>query len=285
MTNFFADDPDEGIQRDRYGRPLIFQENGTVKPYRRASSVAGTMNDAEGIVIWSNRHTAVGVARNVGIAQRIATLGENPDDYTPQDKRDLDSMIRDAKAQTGGEYKADYGTALHRATEPGFDGIVIGDGMRADIGAYESKMLDLGLVAIATEIWLVSHRYEVAGTADHLYLATKPIPMPDMMPHLRDIAVGDVLIGDKKTGRYHPGQVAIQLALYSDGVIDLPEGALDGVNLYNFRPDLGLGVHIPRGEQSCSVYPVDLLWGADMVRLCNDVAEFRRSDARKQRSL
>ena len=39
------DEPPKAIKRDRWGRPLILQPDGSSEPYIRASTMAGALDD------------------------------------------------------------------------------------------------------------------------------------------------------------------------------------------------------------------------------------------------
>lgn len=270
---------DEGVPRGRYGRPLIIPAGRGGKPnlkaalveYDRASTVAGALDTGDGLAKWQTRHAAVGIARNPDLAAMVAALGPNPDNYEPADKAALDEVIERAHDRSGGNEKADYGTAVHALTEPGRDAVVIVDSMAADAASYDATLDAVGIEVEASETFVVNDDLKVAGTFDHTYRFTR-----DLTVKLNDaevtIPAGTKVIGDKKTGSLHFDAHAIQLAIYARGkVYDHVTGqrtALDVSPLY------GVVAHVAREGAETTLYLVDIADGWKGARLACEVRAY-----------
>ena len=256
MTTFTQ--PAKTIERDRFGRPLILQQNGTDAgkriPYTRVTTVAGSTDSKDGLITWKSRLTAIGLTKRRDLYTAIASTD-------PDDKRTLNRLANEAAEAAGATAAATTGTALHVFTERLDRGEPLGDvpeEYKADIEAYKDATKDWEMLHI--EQFLVSHSLKTAGTTD------------------RVVRIGDeVYIADLKTGSSvaFPHAWAIQLAIYSRSL------RWDEANEHTIPWDTppsqekGIVIHLPAGTGKCDLYWVDLEAGWEAARLAFRVREWR----------
>lgn len=245
------DDPfDMGVPRGRYGRPLIIPVGGGEPvEYTRVSTFAGALSGA-GFDNWNAEHAAVGVACSEDLAAMIGALGPNPDLYDASQKAQLAEHIATAHDRSGGNAKAHYGTAIHTLTEPDNAGYIPAR-MAGDVDAYWATLKDYGLEVDATEQFVVNDLWRVAGTFDHMYRTTRALKIGTVI-----LAEGHRFVGDKKTGKLHHDQHAIQLAAYADGSLyDHKTGTRAPLEVDH---QYGIVVHIPNGAGKATLHLVSL---------------------------
>lgn len=253
------------IARDRWDRPLIVPP-GKVDPvpYTRASTLAGTFKNANGLITWKARHTALGIARHRDLAAMAAPL-----EYGDPN---LDGIIETACDRSGMNAKANYGTAVHSHTENSRDVPVHVD-MAADVAAYRELLNVTGIEMLTAEEFVVCDQLKAAGTLDHI--ATVPKRFWPDMPHDLLPVNGRVVV-DKKTGGLHFSEHAIQLAVYAHGSLyDPTTHRREDVNV---SQRWALLIHIPRGEGKAVAYWVDILAGWDAALMATEVMEWRKRD-------
>lgn len=276
-----------GPPRDGKGRPLIIplkrgKPDLKAKPiaYTRASTFAKAFSTDGGgnLARWKTRHAALGIALRPDLARMAAALGRNLNDFTPDQKRDLDDIIERAHDTSGGNDKANWGTAVHSLTEPGNDGVAIHDVMARDVASYRAVLAAHGLACSDSETFVVNDTLQVAGTFDDVYLLER-----DLTLTAGDDAVtleaGTRLIGDKKTGSLHFDEHAIQLAVYARGQrIDFETGERSALDV---SPQWGILAHIPNSQADTILYLVDLHVGWEAAKLAKAVRDFTSAKTRK----
>lgn len=286
----FADDP---IERDGYGRAKIIPTGRDGKPnlkakpvpYTRVSTYADAIADAGGLLKWSKWHLALGLGRNPDLAAQAGVYGPTVDDLTRSDKQELDAIIERAHDRSGGNVKADYGTAVHAYTEPdaqavpdpfgevpsGFEQAhaAIVRAMAADACAYLATVETYGLVTVDTEQFVVNDEVQAAGTYDHTVRLTRDLTFSDGVT----IPAGTVLVLDKKTGKLHLDSQCIQLAIYANAKRYDPEtGERTALDV---STEFGIIAHIPKGEARCVLHRIDLRVGWAAAKLAGKVREHR----------
>jgi len=245
------------LPRDRYGRPLIIQPDGSTKAYTRASQVGDTLDDKTALNAWNDRMLLKGVRESEHI-RRLISLADVTDDKA------LNSIARKAKDAGGAWSASDLGTAIHRLTERVDTGAITIDDVDSEsrpvIDAYLATLADNGLVPHLVEQIVVCDQLEVAGTLDRVYLT----------------AAGDRIVGDIKTGRqvFLPSKsIACQLASYAHAVMYDPEtGERTPLDV---RTDFALVVHLPANGMTCSLYQVDTRRGYQLAELAQAVRHVR----------
>jgi len=197
------------LQRDGYGRPLLIPAGGRTRvPYSRMSSLADYLMDQRGVHIWEDRYLAQAIARNPDIAALIAAQNYNTgfNQPEPRDKkaagREIDAQIARALDRLVIHELADYGTAFHKLTEPGDEGVAFDDPLAMMCESFEKATR--GIDIVDTEMFTANDLLMAAGTFDHLV----------RVPGFKGLC-----ILDKKTGELHPEEFAVQFAGYANADI------------------------------------------------------------------
>lgn len=286
---------DEGMPRDWQHRPQVMPVKRGGKPdtkaqlvtYTRASTFAKALDDGGGLSTWKVRHAVVGVANSPDLAVMIAALGRNLNTFTRDDKAALDAIVDRAHDRSGGNEKADYGTAVHSITEPDrdFDPLAVDENaarashedkppsMMRDAAAYDALIVALDVEVVGTETFVVNDELATGGTFDHTVKLRSDLSVT--MPGGREVVIpaGTVLVVDKKTGTLHLGQHGIQLAIYARGKTynyrTGERGALD------VSPQWGIVAHVPKGKGTAAAYLVDLHAGWNAAKLAAEVRKYR----------
>jgi hypothetical protein len=286
----FADDP---IERDGYGRAKIIPVGRGGKPnlkaksvpYTRVSTYADALSDAGGLVKWSKWHLALGFGRNPDLAALAGTYGPTVDDLSRRDKQELDGIIDRAHDRSGGNVKADYGTAVHAYTEPNaqhvpdpFDGDAAAEYERqhaelmasiaADSAAYLAALDLYGLETVDTEQFVVNDELQAAGTFDHTVRLARDLVFDDVT-----VPAGAVLVLDKKTGKLHLDTQCVQLAVYANAKRYDPETGERTPLDVSF--DHAILAHIPKGTGRCDLYLIDIRIGWAAAKVAGKVREHR----------
>lgn len=255
VDDFFTD-PAPSVPRDGYDRPTLLPRGVTNPalrvPYARASSLGGLLTDKMGLFTWERRLLAHGIARNEDLAALIASapLGRPGHRLT-------DEYIARAMDRIGKDVKADWGTAVHAFTEPGFNRHLVPARMVADVASYDEAMR--GTRVLMTEAFIANDTVMAAGTFDHL----------------RDFAELGPVIEDKKTGVFKPLEHAVQLAIYRDGDLydvgtDVRTPMPDEVNR-----DWGIVTQIEREQGRTKVWLIDLQAGREAALLARAIMDYR----------
>ena len=268
-----------GPKRDRYGRYLLpHPETGKEMPWTRATTFAGSIEDNYGLSLWSQRGVLKGASLRPDLVSLAATL-----DVT-NDKTRLDKLTEQAREAAGQGAAANTGTAIHAFTERVDRGGSLDDVPelhRADVKAYLQEMRDADL---ETELHLIERitavpSLGVAGTFDRVVRTLD----------------GAYQVADLKTGKdLSRGwlKIAIQLALYAHGVNeaglwDPGRGEWQGPRSYGdsletgpwhtpeVSTEVGIVMHLPVGQATCTLYQVDLEAGWAAAQLCRDVRQWR----------
>lgn len=253
------------IRRDRWGRYMVLPPEATSPVgYTRATTVAKTLDDQQGLIDWGKRMVALGLAQRPDLTALITAT--NPDD-----KRTLNGICERAAEAGGATARRDLGTAWHSiaeraATEPDWIPPAPYD---RDIHALREALRIAGLEIVAgmNERMMVCDDWQIAGTADLI------------------LTDGDQLFfADYKTGSsVDLGSLgfAVQLAIYANCT-----------NLYTQHPtdptldvrepmpavskSTGVIIHIQPGSGHCDLYWLDLEIGAEALELAMNVREMRK---------
>lgn len=261
-------------RRDQYGRYLLPDPiTGKEKAWTRATTVAGTLSDRFGLEQWGNRNVVLGIAARPDLYALAASC-------TPEDKSQLNHIVKDAQEAAKSRSGANLGTALHRICERIDSGeqLDVPIEWRADVDAYVQTLAD-NSVRIHPE-WMerivIAPKAQVAGTLDRLVTVD-----------------GQVYVADLKTGRdvvsYGMGDIAIQLALYANSSLmwrgptytGPPNGPGVVPNFgYDPMPTVdkrrALVIHLPVGEGRCELHWVDIQAGLEAARVALMVREWRK---------
>lgn len=250
--------------------PRGLEATGVRSDYTRASYMADYVEDKSHIHKWEMRYLCKAMGRNEDLAALAAVETYSTgisDAVFGRDKsasgRRLDDIIRRALDRVRIHEKADRGTAIHGATEPGGPRGV--DRLRPGVDAFEYANRTEAIELVATEVFTANDEIMAAGTFDHLIR----VPGHPLLT--------DYVVADKKTGRFDPFSWCIQMATYAYGEpynLDTDErpGWPGHVNL-----EWGLVWQIDSDDETCSLWVVDIAFGWRMAQLAAQVR-----DAHKQ---
>jgi hypothetical protein len=197
-------------RRDRWGRPLIKQLDGTHLPYTRASSATKIIEDEYNLNRWHRRNGIYGMAHDASLVARTLAIGGTPDTWDLAEKKALDKIVTDADTVAKAHKGADIGTAVHRIIERVNAGETVDAGpYQADVDAYLAAVERAGLVVLPQflEVRMVCDPLHLAGTADNIMSRGNGDPY---------------VIADLKTGAtvtYGGLGFAGQLAAYANGLL------------------------------------------------------------------
>jgi hypothetical protein len=211
------------------------------------------------------RHAVLAVARAAPATQALLAGCHYPTGADPCPALDdyIARALEQAKRDEDGLNLADWGTAVHRFTEPNSPPSVP-ERFASDVKAYHAEMGRLGIETVDTEVFVVNDEVRVAGTLDHLYRLNNPKM---------------VVVGDKKTSTLHPVAMAIQVAAYAGSVRYDP--ATGGRSPLGADPGYGYIVHIPLGRGTCEFIPVSMPRAHELVGLAYAVQQARRPSAQR----
>lgn len=260
-TNDTLVGPGKGVQRDRYGRPLIIAPDGITRPYTRCTTFIDCLDDKSTLAAWKQRQTAIGLANRRDL---LAQVKATPDPDSQDGKRTLNRLCDEALESAGGNAKRELGTVLHAICERSDRGEMvedlIPDGQEATIHAYQDTITTNRLEVVQMETFGVHDDLQVAGTWDRLYRTPG----------------GDTVVGDIKTGSdYSLGKFAMQMAIYARSMAYDPETG-ERTGLPGVNPSRGLLVHLPEGSGECRLWWLDLDRGWEAVQLAKVVRDYRR---------
>jgi len=247
------------------------------KPYTRVTTLVGKIQDRHNLEQWAQRAVAVGLAERADLLAAVAANRTNP--------RELNRVVADAKDAGGGMIGANLGTALHTMLEQTLTGETpleqVGEQWRHDITAVHQALNVHGLRPVdgMTERIVRCDELAVAGTFD---LA---VTFPG-----RELPV----IADLKTGRsvdFGFVTYAAQLAIYAhaDGIWlgDLERDRfgrymLDPGNEQLWEPaqfdqQIGVLIHAPAGQGTCTIHTVDLEFGWEQAHLARRVYDSQKT--------
>lgn len=211
----FFDDLVVGPPRDRHGQPLLIPAGGEVREaYTRASSLADIVSNFSHLHKWQMRYLAQGIGRRRDYAMLAAVETYSTGlDFDRSDKEAvranrasaarLDEVIARALDYMGISARADQGTAVHAATEPGAPVDALQEDMQANVDAWWNLVRDYGIRLLGTEMFVANDRLRAAGTFDHLAY------VPGF----------GICVIDKKTSatELHSDDFRVQLSVYAYG--------------------------------------------------------------------
>lgn len=243
--------------RDRYGRPLILQQDGTITPYTRASTYAKALDDGAALAGWKQRQACVGLMARPDLQMLAQTT-------PPDDRAGWARIIDSAMEVAATSAAANVGTSVHLGTElldTGTPLAQVPELVRDRVDQY--RRLTAHLEALDVETFVVCDELKVAGTFDRL------VRLPD----------GRVVIADIKTSKassvkYAAGSWAVQTAVYAHGHRYQP----DTGERTPLHPDLdqtrSLVVALPADGDPALIW-LNAAWGWEAARLAARVRQYR----------
>lgn len=267
------------VERDQWKRPLLLPGDGfhgkalvekfkdhkraPLVPYTRLSSLSDKISNKSGLHIWDIRQ----IVRGLGLREDLCAMAAALPPLTDNKRHDaptnalLDEYAQFAREAAGADQKANWGTAVHGFTDPIARDAIVPARMIADVESYWDCMARKGIRQVASEFFIANDRLNAAGTPDGIY----------------EVPGFGFVVGDKKTGLANMHATSIQMAGYATGEHvdgDQKRVALEDLIGAPINRDVGLYIHIPRGEGSTSVYMLDLTKGLHYARLAAEVRDF-----------
>jgi hypothetical protein len=243
---------EDAVPRDRWGRPVIKQPDGSTEAYTRCTTfVKALEGDASALALWKMRMTALGLNARPDLMMAVATAG---DGKTPESKTALNKLVEAATEAAAASSAATIGTALHKFTERLDRGEPLGQlpaAFTRDIDAYQR--ITGQLEAVQTEQFGVHDGLKVAGTWDRL-----------------NRFQGQLYIGDVKTGRVDDlsiGKIAMQLAIYSRCKLYDPATGARHEQAEPVSEDRAIIIELPAGTGTARLWWVDIAAGWQAVQL------------------
>jgi len=244
---------DEGIPRDRYGRPLVVPpEGGAPMPYTRCTTYVSALEDTYNLSRWQQRMVALGMADRPDL---VLAAGAHRDD-----KDELNRIVDQAMDAAQAHAAAGVGTSLHKLTEQLDRGQIPGpvpEAYHADIDAYAAATSCLEMVGI--ERFTVLDELKIGGTHDRTVRYQ-----------------GRTYIADIKTGsiEYSALKIAMQLAVYSRSVLyDHRTRTREPLDV---DTDRAIVIHLPAGQGRCELHWIDIAAGWEAVQVATQVRDWRR---------
>ena len=211
-SGLFFGSPD--FERGRYGWAVIQQKDGSKELYKRATPVAGYLDDKQGLVLWKAAMTAQGLMKSDSLRASFSVLSWE------DDKANVKQLVEKAASLGGGDRAAELGTAFHKVVEmhhlgQEIDMDALPAGFPAALEAYKKFLSDNNIEVAATEVRVVDDKHQIAGTADLVYRFADSVETP-----YGTIEAGTGIIADIKTGsvgEYSGLSMSTQLSIYSHG--------------------------------------------------------------------
>lgn len=259
-----------GVPRDQWGRPVIRRADGTQAGYRRISTLAKMLSDANSLMDWAAAQALLGVADNADALSRLRSMLLDPNPW--QNNRDeLKRMIAAAKEYAGAHEAAETGTTIHRWTELIDTGRAtiadVPELLRADVAAYLDATGNVEV--LDAELFVVNDDVTAAGTLDRLVRFE-----------------GLVMVGDIKTGKWdarYPMSVEMQVATYARGLrYDFATGKRSSLH-DDIDVGTGLLIHVPQGTGTAALYELDLVRGWRNVQIAMQLDAARKGESAAER--
>lgn len=252
-------------RRDRWGRYLVLPP-GAAKPvgYTRATTIAKTLDDGAGLIGWSKRMVALGLASRPDLLGLVASIDA-------ADRSTLNELCDRAAEAGGSTVRRDQGTAIHAALEKSWHDPSAAPAMfAAEVKAAHDALHAAGLRVVEhmAERMVVVDEYKIAGTFDLV------------LTDGTDLYVADVKTGSSLLGAL---SFAIQLSIYANAdhlytqgaAADGSEDVREPMPLLN--KSKGVVLHIQPGADVCDLHWIDLGLGAEALKLAMRVREIRKS--------
>lgn len=253
------------VRRDRWGRYMVLPPGeSTPVGYTRATTVAKTLDDQQGLIDWGKRMVALGLGTRPDLLALVQGC-------TPDDKKQLNSICERAAEAGGATSRRDLGTAWHSfaeraAQDPDWLPPAPYD---RDIAAMRDELRRAGLTIVPEylEQMMVNDEWAIAGTADLVLTDGE-----------------ELYFADYKTGSSVTlGALgfAIQLAIYANCNNIYRQHSTNAqlderLPMPKVNKSTGVIIHIEPGSGKCDLYWLDLEIGAEALELAMGVRAMRK---------
>lgn len=258
--------------RGKYGWAEITQPDGDTKLYRRATTIAGYMEDKEGLISWMSAMTAFGLLKSKSLQMSLSLLSWK------EDKAKVKDIVARAKSFGGGDDAADIGTAFHRLIEryvagEEIDRDLLPEGFGEALDAWIAYQSQNGITVEASELTVVDDAHQIAGTADAVFSFAEDVRTPFGV-----VKAGQGIIGDFKTGSVSELsglKMSQQLSIYSHAT---PYDAGRNVRTdwpLEINPDIGLILKVDLDNAKIIPWWLDLKSAYEWIDLSLKVSATR----------
>jgi hypothetical protein len=287
---------DFSVERDRWGRPMLFPpEGGKAVAYTRPSTMAKWLDSQAGLINWKASQAMIGMARSKPIQARIAAIvARTENDAYRENKEALKDLVENATQIAQAQGRADLGTAVHEFTElldaGTLDWTYVPEQLKGPLHSYQEKMSSFTMVDS-----------EVFVTIDEPSRGKNPIRGAGSMDRIIHHPELGFVVADIKTGTDEPKYplgVTTQVSIYSrgkryrdgrfsgspsftDGVPNADETAWRKPLHPELNTSIGVMIHLPlptnpSDRPECALYELDLEAGWESLLLGHKVQEARR---------
>lgn len=282
---------DFSVDRDRWGRPLLYPpEGGKAVAYTRPSTMAKWLDSQAGLINWKASMAMLGMAKSKPIQARIAAIvARTENDAYRENKDALKDLVESATQIAQAQGRADFGTAIHEFTElldaGTLDWSYVPEALKNPLEAYQEVMSNY--VTVDTEVFVAVDEEDRTG---------KKIRGAGSLDRIIEHPEFGVVVADIKTGRDEPKYplgVTTQVSIYSrgkryrdanfggspafdDGDPNVDETAWRKPLHHDLNTETGVLIHLPLEGKECTLYALDLNAGWESLLLGHRVQEARR---------
>jgi hypothetical protein len=267
-----------GVRRDRWGRALLFMKGTKIRaPFTSASSLSDYISNPYALHRWQQRYLARGMGMRPDLAALAAAetyttgFGQEDTQANRDSGRNLDKIIERALDVAKVYERADWGTAVHKLTEPGqaqLGSVVALPEMKPDVDSWWRETR--GITIVATELFVANDEFMAAGTFDHLFDGDDPALAHQIHERTGVDVTGTLLIVDKKTGVIHAPETSVQESVYAGGELydrDTEERTTFAERFGKpVNQEVAIFAHVPAQRGETHLYPLDLVAGREAAR-------------------
>lgn len=250
--------------------------------WTRATTIANTLEDRYGLENWAKRNVVLGIAARPDLYALAASV-------KPEDKKQLNEIVKDAEEAAKSRSGANLGSALHRITARIDTGeeLDVPAAWRPDVDAYCQTLADNSIKILPeyVERVVVASKARIAGTFDRLISYEGTTYVADLKTGVNAIANGVT-------------DIAVQLAIYANadhlwigdaetvprdnfGRYKLPE-PVEAPDQFEPMPEVdkerAVIIHLPVEQGECHLYWVDIAAGVEGVKTALWVRDWRKRE-------